>query len=142
MEITSQTNVQVRFTIKDGDHEYTDALYLTPEEHERMTPEDIEARQQERFNNWKAVVTAPPVELSDEQKAAMEEQRIASLKAQFETTRAQILEALPDDESRLAFVQETSAKVEEDTARLETAVAASAEIVKGIGVVADVEAVK
>jgi hypothetical protein len=30
MEIVSQELIQVRFTVKDGDREFSDALYFTP----------------------------------------------------------------------------------------------------------------
>jgi hypothetical protein len=79
MQITEQTSVQVRFTVKDGDHEYTDALYFAPEEHAALTPEAIEAMQTARFANWKSIVTAPPVVLTDEQKAAQETLQIDSM---------------------------------------------------------------
>ena len=39
---------------------FCDALHL-PDDH-GLTDDEIEAMKQERFNNWLAVVNAPPVE--------------------------------------------------------------------------------
>jgi uncharacterized protein YaiL (DUF2058 family) len=88
MEIIDQiaTQVQVRFTVTDGDHTYTDALYFTPEEYASKTPEEIEAMKVQRFENWKAVVTAPPREPADEEKA----EQLEALKQQQELLAQQI----------------------------------------------------
>jgi hypothetical protein len=86
MEITSQQNVQIRFTVREGDHEYTDALYFTPEEFAALTEEQLEAMKVRRFENWKAIVTTPRPEPTEEEKAA----QLEALKAEQERIAAQI----------------------------------------------------
>ena len=44
---------------------FRDALHL-PDDH-GMTEAEIQAMKQQRFDNWIAIVTAPPVELPPEQ---------------------------------------------------------------------------
>ena len=39
-----------------------DALVMMPADYEKLTPEEIEAMKQQRYNNWIAIVTAPPVD--------------------------------------------------------------------------------
>lgn len=39
---------------------YRDALHLTPEQHAAMTPEEIEAMKDARYQAWYAMVTNPP----------------------------------------------------------------------------------
>lgn len=120
MKIDSTTveQVVVRFTAQDGDHSYTDALYFEPAEFKSLTPKQIEARQQERFDNWKRVVTAPPREITPEEKAM----HVASMKEQFAATKDAILAALPDEE-KLAFLKERvaadDAKIKEVEAVIE-----------------------
>ena len=46
---------------------FRDALHL-PDDH-GMTEAEIQAMKQQRFDNWIAIVTAPPVELPPEQEA-------------------------------------------------------------------------
>jgi RAB protein geranylgeranyltransferase component A len=94
IESTAVEQVVVRFTVTDGDHSYSDALILTPDEHAKLDAKQIEVMQQERFANWKAVVTAPPREVTDEEKAA----QIEDLKAQLDATQDTLLALLPDDE--------------------------------------------
>lgn len=107
MEIQSTVTEQVvvRFTVTDGDHSYSDALYFTPEEHAALDEKEIEAQQQKRFENWKTVVTAPPRKITDEEKQA----QIVSLKEQLDATRDAILSALPDEAKKLAFLKERAA---------------------------------
>ena len=40
----------------------SDALVMRPEDYERLTPEEIAAMKQTRYDNWYAIVAAPPVE--------------------------------------------------------------------------------
>ena len=50
-ERTSTTNMTFR-----------DALWFTQAEYDALTPENILTLQQERFDNWEAIVNAPPTE--------------------------------------------------------------------------------
>jgi hypothetical protein len=44
---------------------FRDALWFTQEEYDALTPENILTLQQERFDNWEALVNSPPTESSD-----------------------------------------------------------------------------
>ena len=44
---------------------FRDALWFTQAEHDALTPENILTLQQERFDNWEAIVNSPPTEPSD-----------------------------------------------------------------------------
>lgn len=41
---------------------YKDALVMTQEEYDALTAEEILAIQQERYDNWIAIITTPPVD--------------------------------------------------------------------------------
>ena len=78
---TPQEQVVVRFTITEGDHSYSDALYFERPAYTALSDQELEAMQRARFENWLAVINAPrpepegPVVLSDEEYA----QRIVDL---------------------------------------------------------------
>ena len=61
MESTDQIRVQVIFTFPaDGNMpSYTDALYFTPDEYAALSPTDLDAQKQERYNNWLTVISQP-----------------------------------------------------------------------------------
>lgn len=44
---------------------FRDALWFTQAEYDALTPENILTLQQERFDNWEAIVNSPPTEPSD-----------------------------------------------------------------------------
>jgi len=44
---------------------FRDALWFTQAEYDALTPENILTLQQERFDNWEALVNSPPTESSD-----------------------------------------------------------------------------
>ena len=54
--------VQVIFQKSDGDRTYRDALWFSQEEYDTVTPEQISTMQQERFDNWLAIVNSLPTE--------------------------------------------------------------------------------
>ena len=62
-DMTSQSTkkgiVQFRFQIGEAPFNYSDALVMTQEEYDALTSEQITAIQQERYNRWYAIVTAP-----------------------------------------------------------------------------------
>ena len=41
---------------------FRDALWFSQAEYDALTPENILTLQQERFDNWEAIVNAPPTE--------------------------------------------------------------------------------
>ena len=44
---------------------FRDALWFTQAEYDALTPENILTLQQERFDNWEAIVNSPPTEPRD-----------------------------------------------------------------------------
>lgn len=116
MDITEQIaeQVQVRFTVVDGDHTYSDALYFTPAEFASLTPEQLMARKVERFQNWKAIVTAPPRVPTQEEIQA----QIAALTQQQLDTQAQLLALAPGDQM-LAILQQQFEIVSEQIGTLQ-----------------------
>ena len=52
--------MKIDFELTDGIYTLHDALHL-PDDH-TLSANDIEAMKQERFDNWVAVLNAPPVE--------------------------------------------------------------------------------
>lgn len=81
--LTETAPVVVRFTIAD----YTDALHFADQaERDQYSAEQIEAMCQARYDNWRAVVTAPPREPTEEERAA----QLAALIEQQQALEAQI----------------------------------------------------
>lgn len=54
--------VQVIYEKTDGTSVYRDALWFSQEEYDATTPEQISTMQQERYDNWLAVISAMPTE--------------------------------------------------------------------------------
>jgi hypothetical protein len=89
MNVVSEKRIQVRFTITEDGKTYSDALYFTEAEHAAATTKQIEDAQVARFNQWKAVVTAPPKEPTDEEKQA-EVDTLVEEKARIESRIAEL----------------------------------------------------
>lgn len=56
--------MKIDFVKTDGTHTLSDALYLPDDQ--TFTDAEIEAMKQKRFDNWVAVITAPPQEQIEE----------------------------------------------------------------------------
>lgn len=56
VQIANHEMVQVRFSWEVDGIKYNDALNLTKEEYDKLTPEQIEKMKQERFDNWMKMV--------------------------------------------------------------------------------------
>jgi len=54
------TMIKIDFSFSSQHGTFSDALHL-PDDH-GLTAEEILAMQQQRFDNWLAVITAPPTE--------------------------------------------------------------------------------
>lgn len=97
-----QVSIQYKFTIERDGLRFTDALYFSPEEYQAKKSEDIEALKEQRFTNFKAVVTAKPPELTKEQllaqvaeeKKAIEEQLVAvtARETELNAVKAEVVE--------------------------------------------------
>ena len=57
--------VSIEFTLGEDPYVLTDAIVMTQEEYDSMTPEQITAMEQQRYDDWYAIVTAPPEEVED-----------------------------------------------------------------------------
>jgi hypothetical protein len=56
--------LKIDFSIDNGVYSFSDALHL-PVGH-TYTEQEIEDMKQARFDNWVAVITAPPIEVTEE----------------------------------------------------------------------------
>jgi oligoendopeptidase F len=54
--------INIYFEKTNGQYTFKDALNLTQAEVDALGEEGIEALKQQRFDNWLAIITAPPVE--------------------------------------------------------------------------------
>lgn len=51
-----------QFQIGTEPYVLSDALVMRPEDYALLTPDEIVAMKQSRYDNWYAIVTAPPVD--------------------------------------------------------------------------------
>jgi hypothetical protein len=56
------SRVQIIFEKTDGTNKFRDALWFSEEEYNLLTPQQIADMQQERYNNWYAIISAMPTE--------------------------------------------------------------------------------
>ena len=63
--------IKIDFSFSSQHGTFSDALHL-PDDH-GLTQAEIDAMQQQRFDNWIAVITAPPVEETPAEEAPTEE---------------------------------------------------------------------
>ena len=52
--------ISFRFQIGEPPYQYSDALVMTQDAYDALTPEQIATLQQERYDRWYEIVTAPP----------------------------------------------------------------------------------
>jgi hypothetical protein len=50
------------FVIGEAPYVLSDALVMLPEEYEKLSPEEIVAMKQSRYDNWYALITAPSID--------------------------------------------------------------------------------
>lgn len=55
--------IKIDFEKEYNGLKYKDSLTLTEEQHSSMSEQDIENLKQERFDNWVAIITAPPEDI-------------------------------------------------------------------------------
>jgi len=82
---------QDRFTITDPEvGSYTDAIILPQEEYDLLTPEDLEALKQSRFETWKQSVLHPVVqEIPPEAQLQDVTEKIDTLQSQIDDLTVQ-----------------------------------------------------
>lgn len=57
-----QEIVHIPFSVSDGVFTLNDALNLTQQQIDELGDDGLEAMKQQRFDNWIAIIKAPPVE--------------------------------------------------------------------------------
>ncbi|KPK13930.1 MAG: hypothetical protein AMJ56_00310 [Anaerolineae bacterium SG8_19] len=50
------------FVLGDGPLVYSDAIVLPPEQYNALSPDEIAALKQQRYDNWIAIINTPPQE--------------------------------------------------------------------------------
>ena len=55
-----KVSIKVEFTRQVNGNNFTDSLYFTPEEYEAMSEKELEAKKQERVDNFQAFIDNPP----------------------------------------------------------------------------------
>jgi carbamate kinase len=109
----TQNQVVIRFTITEGDHSYSDALYFSQEEYSTLTESEITALQQERFNNWRKVVETPAPEPTAEEIA----ERVEAIARQQLDAQQQLL-AMATPDRALEILDAQSALIAEQRAQI------------------------
>jgi hypothetical protein len=54
--------ISFRFEMGEAPLLYSDALVMTQEAYDALTPEEIATMQKARYDNWLAIINAPPTE--------------------------------------------------------------------------------
>ena len=67
MNILENGNISIAYMRSNGVLDFSDAIILTPEEFEQLTPADITAIQDQRFASWLEHVTVMSNQLIEEQ---------------------------------------------------------------------------
>lgn len=55
-----KVTIKVEFTREVNGNSFTDSLYFTPEEYEAMSEKELDAKKQERVDNFQAFIDNPP----------------------------------------------------------------------------------
>lgn len=85
MDTTSETRVQVLFTIREnpGDSGFTDALYFKPDEFAALSPKDLNAAQQARYTAYKEMLLKPLPAVDPKEQAEFLIQQKSDLEAEL-----------------------------------------------------------
>lgn len=98
------TDIRIKFTIERDGYSYADALYFSPQEYNSLTPEQIEAMKEERFQNWLTAINTPPVEqeqTSEDLQRSVEQidEQIAQLTQQKEELQVKVEQVLVEEKA-------------------------------------------
>lgn len=64
LKVTQEENlVTIAFERGEEPWLFRDAIVVTPEEYAKLTPEDIDAMEQKRYDDWLAIVNPPEDEI-------------------------------------------------------------------------------
>jgi hypothetical protein len=70
IKILEDGRIADEFEIGEEPHVLKDALVMRVSDYDALTPDEIAAMKQARYDNWYAIVTAPPVETPVEETPA------------------------------------------------------------------------
>jgi hypothetical protein len=70
IKVLEDGRIADEFEIGEEPHILKDALVMRVSDYESFTPDEIAAMKQARYDNWYAIVTAPPVEAPVEEAPA------------------------------------------------------------------------
>jgi len=82
MAKTEKVRIQVLFSEDTPKGRFQDALYYTEDEYKNVKQSDKDKEKKKRKDNWLAIVSAPPVEVSAEERIAHIQSQIDELEAQ------------------------------------------------------------
>ena len=63
IKVLEDGRIADEFEIGEEPHVLKDALVMRPEDYDALTPDEIIAMKQARYDNWIAIILAPPVEM-------------------------------------------------------------------------------
>jgi len=63
IKVLEDGRIADEFEIGEEPHVLKDALVMRPADYEKLTADEIVAMKQARYDNWIAIVLAPPVEM-------------------------------------------------------------------------------
>lgn len=89
--MTDQLYYQLRFTKEKDGKSYSDAITLPKADYEKLTPAEKETTKQQRFDNWIAILNAPPIEAPLEDQLKGINDQIAELTNQKLAIESQIV---------------------------------------------------
>lgn len=84
-----QVQIQVKFTITQNGQTLTDALFYTQDEYNALTPEQLQADKQKRFDSWQTAINTPPIEPTPDQQFTDVTDQITSLQEQLDQLTTQ-----------------------------------------------------
>jgi hypothetical protein len=70
IKVLEDGRIADEFEIGEQPHVLRDALVMRVSDYDSFTPEEIQAMKQSRYDNWIAIITAPPVEMPVEEAPA------------------------------------------------------------------------
>jgi hypothetical protein len=67
IKVLEDGRIADEFEIGEQPHVLRDALVMRVSDYDSFTPEEIQAMKQARYDNWIAIISAPPVEMPVEE---------------------------------------------------------------------------
>jgi hypothetical protein len=70
IKVLEDGRIADEFEIGEQPHVLRDALVMRVSDYDSFTPDEIAAMKQARYDNWIAIITAPPIEMPVEEAPA------------------------------------------------------------------------